>query len=75
MELQESQWKVCAEEETKDVFYSSWKYLKNGVDIKSELVRCAPMGIYPKKTVHNNFISNIPVIGMLSDVKFTVFKA
>ena len=49
MELQESQWKVCAEEETKDVFYYSWKYFKNGVDIKSELVRCAPMGISPKK--------------------------
>ena len=71
MELQESQWKVCAEEETKDVFYSSWKYLKNGVDIKSELVRCAPMGISLEDAVHNNFTINKINIW---PSKFTVFK-
>ena len=75
-----------SEEETKDVFYYSFKYFENGVDSSfkyspnrvdsiSGLVRCAPMGISPEDAVHNNFTTDSPYNRFPEDVKFTVFKA
>ena len=64
-----------SEEETKDVFYYSFKYSPNRVDSISGLVRCAPMGISPEDAVHNNFTTDSPYNRFPEDVKFTVFKA
>ena len=63
-----------SEEETKDVFFYSLKYLNDGEIIKSGLLRCAPVGISVKDAVHNNFTTNIPDVRE-TVVKFTVFKA
>jgi len=62
-------------EETKDVFYYSFKYFEDDVYIKSGTVRCAPMGISPEDAVHNNFTTNIRDNWQLKNIKFTMYKA
>jgi len=61
-----------SEEETKDVFYYSWKYSDDYNCIKSVTVRCAPMGISPKVAVRNNFTTNN---WQSKNIKCTIYKA
>ena len=67
-----------SEEETKDVFFYSWKYSDDYNYIKSGTVRCAPMGISLEDAVLNNFTTCIPAHIMHNKqifANFTMYKA
>ena len=68
-----------SEEETKDVFYYSFKYLDDGGILQSVTVRCAPMGISVEDAVLNNFTTCIPTKHIMHKnqffANFTMYKA
>jgi len=64
-----------SEEETKDVFYYSIKYVDDRNILKPGIVRCAPMGISLGDAVHNNFTIQIQDNWPLTNMIFTMYKA